>query len=356
MLYKKDSKGKIRVWDIFVGEKDGVPYYSVMHGQQDGQMQYSHVDVTDGKNIGRANATTATQQCLAEAKALYEKQMSRKGYTETIPDEVPALPMLAHKYKDFAHKIIFPAAVSCKIDGLRLIVSIKNGEVTTASRTGKPLLGLSHITDELLKLGQDVVVDGELYSDLHSFEEIVSIVRKKNSLDPRMKDIYFYAFDLINDDNYHQRVIGLDNIIVGLKKTRIVPWFLVKDEKSIYSHHEKFVKDGYEGTMVRNLESKYQPNKRSYDLLKLKNFDDSEFEIIGWKTGKGKFANIPIFELVTKDKKTFEATPKGNEELRSEYLKNADSYIGLQATIRFFEYTSDGIPRFPILTSIRNYE
>ena len=356
MLYKMDSKGKIRVWDIFVGEKDGVPYYSVMHGQQDGQMQYSHVDVPEGKNIGRANATTADQQCLLEAKALHEKQMSRKGYTESIPSEVPALPMLAHKYKDFAHKINFPAAVSCKIDGLRLIVSIKDGVVKTTSRTGKELLGLAHITDELVNLGQDIVIDGELYSDIYPFEEIVSIVRKKNSLDPRMKDIYFYAFDLINTDPYRQRVVDLDDFIEDLKNTKIVPYYIVDNDAQIKSHHEKFIIDGYEGTMIRNLESKYQPNKRSYDLLKLKDFIDAEFTITGWCVGKGKFANVPTFSFLTHDAKPFEAVPKGNEEIRAEYLNKAGSYIGAQATIRFFEYTNDGIPRFPVMLGVRDYE
>lgn len=240
------------------------------------------------------------------------------------------------------------------VHNCRLIISIKDKIAKCTSRTGKEMLGLNHITDELLKLGQDVVIDGELYSDIYTFEEIVSIVRKKNSLDPRMKDIYFYAFDLINNNNYHQRVVSLERLIGGLKHTKIVPWHLVKDEASIYAHHEKFVLDEYEGTMVRNLASLYQPNKRSYDLLKLKNFDDSEFEIIGWKAGVGKFVNVPTFELKTEKGFAFEAVPKGDEIRRFEYLKNADTYIGKFATVRYFGYTStkSPVPRFPIIVDM----
>lgn len=117
-LYKMDSKGKIREWEIFFDRSDNLtPYYSVVHGQRGGQKQKSYVEVPVGKNIGRSNETSAISQCVLDAKALYQKQIARKGYTEEIPTEVPDLPMLAHKYKDFAHKINWPASVSPKIDG-----------------------------------------------------------------------------------------------------------------------------------------------------------------------------------------------------------------------------------------------
>jgi DNA ligase-1 len=170
-----------------------------------------------------------------------------------------------------------------------------------------------------------------------------------------MSKVYFYAFDIINNNTYHQRVIELDSLLIGLNNSRIVPWKIIKSEAELFSTHKKYVNDGYEGTMIRNLSSLYQANKRSYDLLKLKDFLDEEFEIIGWKTGKGKFSNIPTFLLVTREKKTFEAVPKGTEEERGIYLAEANNYIGKFATIRFFEYTADGIPRFPVLINIDRF-
>lgn len=355
-LYKMDSRGKIRIWEIFVGEEDGRNFYSVRHGQEGGQIQETKVFVDEGKNTGRANATTPETQCFSEAQAAYSKQIERKGYTEAVPTSVPTLPMLAHKYADYSHKIQWPAIASIKIDGLRLVVKIENGKVSCTSRTGKELLNLEHITEELLSLGKDMIIDGELYSDHISFEEIISIVRKTKTKDPRMPLIYFYAFDIINDKTYHERVVALDSLIVGLSNSKIVPWKIVKTEEQLFCAHKKYVEDGYEGTMIRNIGSYYEPNKRSYNLLKMKDWLDEEFKIVGWKTGKGKFSNIPTFSLVTKDKKFFEAVPKGTEEQRNEYLANADSLIGKEATVRFFEYTADGIPRFPVLVGIRDYE
>lgn len=242
------------------------------------------------------------------------------------------------------------------VHNCRAIISIKDGVATTTSRTGKPLLGLEHITDELISLGKDIIFDGELYSNNLSFEEITSVVRKSKSKDPRMKDIFFYAFDLINGDTYHQRVLSLDNLVSGLTFTKIVPWYIVKSPEEVEKRHKQFVANGEEGTMVRNMNALYQPNKRSYDLLKLKDMLDEEFKIIGWKVGKGKFANIPTFEFITPDNKTFEAVPKGTEAERTVYLGAAQDLIGKMATVRFFEYTTDGIPRFPVMLHIREEE
>jgi len=356
-LYKMDSKGKIRIWEISTGAMDdGVPYYSVCHGQQNGIMQNTEVIVPEGKNIGRANQTTAIEQCGLEAESLYLKQIERKGYSEHIPNKQPTLPMLAHKYADYSHKIEWPAIASPKLDGIRLIIEIKSGKVKCTSRTGKEILNLEHITDELLDLKKDLVLDGELYSDAITFEEIVSIVRKTRSKDPRILQIYFYAFDIINDQGYHTRVLELDRLLLNTTYSKIVPWRVVRSQEDLVKIHTKNKKDKYEGTMIRNMASLYQPNKRSTDLLKVKDFLDDEFIITGWKTGKGKFANIPTFSLLTKEKKHFEAVPKGTEEIREEFLINAESYVGQLATVRFFEYTADGIPRFPVIICIRNYE
>ncbi len=353
-LYKKDTKGKIRQWNIVTGKDSAGHYYEISFGEVDGAIQSSKTHVTSGKNIGRANETTAKEQCEAEAASLFEKQKSRKGYTESVPTERPNLPMLAHKYSDYAHKIQWPAIASIKIDGIRVIIDIKDGIAKCTSRTGTEIVNLDHITEPLLTLGQDITLDGELYSDELSFNEIVSVVRKTKSKDERIYKIFFYAFDIVDDSTYHERVVALDLMLTGLKNSKIVPWKIMKTEEDLFRFHKENVKNGQEGTMVRNLASLYQPNKRSYDLLKMKNFDDKEFEIIGYKTGVGKFKDVPTFELKTEEGFTFEAVPTGTEADRLEYLKNADTYIGKFATVKFFGYTGTkaSVPRFPIIVNM----
>jgi len=345
-LYKLDSKSKIRSWSVTT---DGNTY-SVSHGVLGGAQQATLV-ACEGKNIGRSNETTGEQQAISEAQGLWNKQKDRKGYTIEIPTTQPNLPMLAHKYKDHKNKVQMPSIVSQKIDGCRLILSIRNSLITTTSRTGTTFTGLDHITKEYADF-DDVVLDGELYSRTLTFEQISSVVRKGDVNDPRMSSIFFYVFDIINEDTYHHRVICLDTLVSGLAHTEIVPWFLVRSHEEIENKHKAFLAEGWEGTMVRNINSLYQKNKRSYDLLKFKEFTDNEFEVIGWKSGKGKFENVPTF-LLRCDGGEFEAVPKGDQSLREDYLRDAESYIGTLATVRFFEYTADGIPRFPVLVAFR---
>lgn len=346
-LYKIDSKGKVRIWSVATEGST----YSVSHGLMGGAQQTTLV-ACEPKNVGRSNETTGEQQAISESQGLWNKQKDRKGYTEQVPTTQPNLPMLAHKYNDHKHKVKWPCIAVQKIDGLRLILTIKDGEVTTTSRTGTTFTGLDHITKEYVGF-DDVVIDGELYSRTLTFEQISSVVRKGDVNDPRMESIFFYAFDIINEDTYHQRVIYLDTLVSGLAYTEVVPWYLVNSHEEVETKHKQFLAEGWEGTMVRNIDSLYQKNKRSYDLLKHKSFLDSEFEVIGYKAGKGKFENVPIF-LLRCDGGEFEAVPKGDQALREDYLRNAESYIGSLATVRFFEYTTDGIPRFPVLVDFRS--
>ena len=49
--------------------------------------------------------------------------------------------------------------------------------------------------------------------------------------------------------------------------------------------------------------------------------------------------------------KTFSCKPEGSHELRVQYLE--DDNIGKFLTVRFFELTDEGIPRFPVGVYVR---
>jgi hypothetical protein len=130
-LFKRDQLGRIRQWTIYCTDKIGYPQYVVSHGLQDGKSQSTAVDIMVGKNIGRANETSAWQQCVNEAQSLWQKQKDRKGYVEKLNNQqdketrlVP--PMLAKSYnlagKDInklkdGRKIAWPAYIQPKLDG-----------------------------------------------------------------------------------------------------------------------------------------------------------------------------------------------------------------------------------------------
>jgi DNA ligase-1 len=59
---------------------------------------------------------------------------------------------------------------------------------------------------------------------------------------------------------------------------------------------------------------------------------------------------------MTENGDLFKTRPRGTREERTEYFDNGDDYIGATLTVRYFEMTDDGIPRFPVGIAIRNYE
>ena len=107
-LYARSSTGAVLEWDIEVeGNK-----YRMITGQQGGAKTTSKWTVSEPKNIGQSNATTAEQQAEADAISKWKKKIKREGYWEDIKsiDNVNRFiePMLAHKLRDHPDKVVFP--------------------------------------------------------------------------------------------------------------------------------------------------------------------------------------------------------------------------------------------------------
>ena len=106
--------------------------------------------------------------------------------------------------------------------------------------------------------------------------------------------------------------------------------------------------------MVRVIDSLYE-NKRSKSLLKHKTFYDREFTILAVNEGGGKLTGKVgnmTFEI---EGKSFNAAVNGDHAYL-EVLFNSGKLVGKQATVKYFELTTDGIPRFPKVIAIRDFE
>lgn len=113
--------------------------------------------------------------------------------------------------------------------------------------------------------------------------------------------------------------------------------------------------DGYEGTMVRNADSLYE-NKRSYNLQKIKEFDDAEFKITGVKSGRGRTQGCAIFTCATSKGDLFDCKMEGSLDRLKEILLDSRNVIGKMLTVRYQGFTNGKMPRFPIGVSVRDYE
>lgn len=372
-LYKKTSTGAIQYWYIFVYENsDHSTGYIIetQYGQVDTDSPQTTTDsIFEGKNVGKKNETSVQQQAQAEAKAKWDKQ-KKKGYVDSkeaaeagLVDEViegGVVPMLAQSYADHGHKIVFPAFVQPKLDGIRCIAIVKGGKCTLWTRTRKPITSMPHIVAQLEKLAVDVTLDGELYNHAlkSNFERIVSMVRQDKP-DPGHTDVQYHVYDLVNEDSFDKRSTKLRYL-----KESWFDGFLVKvdthqveNEAEALTHFDQWRAEGYEGAMLRNAKGLYV-NKRSYDLQKVKTFDDAEFEIIGVDEGRGKLqGHVGAFVCKMSDGKQFLAKMSGDTGKLKEYFLNPSSCVGKQLTVKYQGLTgANGVPRFPVGVAIRDYE
>lgn len=372
-LYKKTSTGAIQEWTIESGRKwapDVGAFICTVYGQHGGKLQRTSEDILRGKNIGKKNETTPEIQAHDEAKARWEKK-KKSGYVESIEsakaDELDDLieggivPMLAHKFSEYGHKIKYPCYAQPKLDGIRCIAILKDGACTLWSRTRKPITGVPHINREVERLyGKlDITLDGELYNHnlKKDFEKIVSVVRQEEP-QPGHEIVQYHIYDVINGLSFGARHEGMAPLFKTFEfhSIKLVQTEKANTEEDVMVFFDKYRAQGYEGAMLRNADSKYV-NKRSMDLQKVKDFLDDEFDIVDIEEGRGKLAgHVGAFICKMSDGKTFKAKMSGDTEHLKDYFENHQRWSGMRLTVQYQGLTSYGIPRFPVGKAIRNYE
>lgn len=358
-IYKKSKVGKVQEWTIQVEEDK----YRTIAGQQTGKKQTSEWTVCEAKNIDRANATTANEQAMKEAEALRKKKLEH-GYFEDVSQinqKQYFEPMLAESWDDRKGEIEFPLYSQPKLDGVRCIIT-KEGMF---SRNGKEILSAPHIFNSLSSLfndNSDLILDGELYADSLSdnFNRIISLVRKtkptSKDLEESRKIIQYHIYDVPNyHHDYHSRWFYIQNLFMDYpildKYCKMVEAMPVYNQNDMDLLYEDYLIQGYEGQMLRVFNSKYQ-NKRSKYLLKRKTFTDEEFTILDICEGVGNRTGTAGYMVFERNGQQFNSNIKCTFEEGVEILKNRQKLIGKSATVKYFNLTPAGIPRFPYVINI----
>lgn len=130
--------------------------------------------------------------------------------------------------------------------------------------------------------------------------------------------------------------------------------FVANNEEDIRKWHRIFVSMGYEGAIIRNADGAYAEG-RSNDLMKLKTFDTTEYEIVDVLEAGGNDAGTAIFKMKC-GMYEFCSRPKGDKSLRTQYLLDKNELIGKMATVQHQGYSDAGVPRFPVMIGVRDYE
>lgn len=376
-LFKKSSLGKIEEWQIEVdaNSSHGPASIKTTYGELGGKLQETVDNIKEGKNIGKKNETTPLEQAVSEATSKWEKKV-KSGYVDSVEKaeagvidssfiEGGIVPMLAHSFAKSGEKIKYPCAVQPKLDGIRCIAVKDGDEVTLWTRTRKPITSCPHICSAIRDIFSgvsEITLDGELYNhDLKAdFEKIVSAVRKESPSDESLR-VQYHIYDIAREGSFKTRSNVLECHLDNQDDThnavlQLVPTNEVVIEGDVMERFDHYVGEGYEGVMLRNWESPYE-NKRSYNLQKVKEWEDAEFEITGVEEGRGKLQGlVGAFVCRTSGGEEFRAKPKGSQEATKDYIQNPDSVIGKLLTVQYQGLTKYGVPRFPVGLRVREWD
>lgn len=396
-LISKDSKGKIRVVNISYDWDKDLNGYVIRRftSQYGGKITTQPIILVDkGKGIGKARRTVSEQ-----AKLEYDSRVNKymdKGYKklpksidlytkeeldallpeETTDSEGNLKPMLAKDFHDVATSVLEKQwwYASRKIDGVRCLMFVKDGEIHTSSRGGKNYDNSTyHITcnPKLKKFMLDnptLILDGELYVHGYSLQTLSGLARLKKETD-KCDELQYYIYDVVDTNKtFEERLEILDHIKDELQldfepnktfedgdlQIQMVPHVKVEGWVQIKKTHDSYVKEGFEGAVIRRPDKKYGVNKRTNDMVKVKEYQDGEFKIIGFS--EGLRPEDMVFVCVTEDGKEFEAKPIGPRELKHEYLERMSEIVGKMATVKYFSFSDGGTPTQPVLKCIRDYE
>lgn len=357
LLYHQGRTGKMYQWKIWT--KGSTIYQE--YGTVDGEKSETKKTVK-GKNIGKANETTPSQQAESEAKALWQKKKDTKySETQSKAEETVFLPMLAHDYKKSKKGLEYPVDTQPKLNGVRCMAFWMGDHVVLMSRGGKEY-SVPHIVDDLQKvLPKDYVADGELYVHGIPLQDIVHLV--KNPGTEEQRQVEFWVFDGFT--------VGCTEATWPMREQTLMNWFgsfdpdsitsiqpvevaEVASEEELKSMLQYYEEMGYEGAIIRLYDFPYELGHRSRGLWKLKNFFDQEFEIVGFTEATGNDKGTVVWECKTPKGGTFTVRPKGTREMRAKWYAHGKDYIGRKLTVKYQELTKDGIPEFPVGIVIRD--
>lgn len=290
---------------------------------------------------------------------------------------------LAETLKGFEH-VKYPVRVEPKLDGLRIIAVINDGTVKLYSRNGRLLAshdGVKHegtmpqLCEALVRVSKEwnVVLDGEGLADGNWNDSASVIMSSTNAKDD--SGLVFNVFDAVPYEvwveqetscAYSERCEAVEKIVKAINSDCVkqVPHIIASSEKGLRAFYSKCMDEGYEGVMLKTVDTPYL-FKRSSNILKLKPVTTYEGVIIGCYTGRVNTKNEGLFggfEVMLTSGAVTRVGGGYTDSLRAEIqLKGAETFVGKIVEIEAQPdpltengLTVDGRARFPVFIRFRD--
>ncbi len=278
-----------KVWDLFMSTLD---------------------DLADRKVTGNAALTVLMDlfaSCTPTESKWYMKVLQKDmkiGITDKTINKVykgmiPTFSaMLAEPFKK-SPKLPKRFCMDPKLDGYRCLAFNNEDEVVLLTRNGNLLLGYLGIEEDVAKLPKGYVYDGEILGKEGSFNSIqksafTKTVGKEGVLNIfdslSIEDFYAgggkvpYCDRLAFLDTLHDQIAGnLHNLTLVLHSKEYSND--EAGEHALTEYHHLFTGQGYEGTMVKDLDAPYQC-RRTKGIMKVKDMDNIDLVVVAVEEGE----------------------------------------------------------------------
>lgn len=361
--------------------------------------------VSEGKNVGKRNATNAWTQALREAYGRWLKAADRRAQPEdrAAAGRQVVPPMLLAKYADRPPRA-WPQYMQVKYDGVRALVYPWTPEVEaavagkaaprhakTARKVGAVLLSRTlrvvpawHIAEAALPFlaaHPAAAIDGELVAfgadgRLKPLQDISGMARN----DATCGGLELVVFDVFDAGRpaapFEARWRSVAEYPFKAPFV-LAETVLVRSAAEAAAVHQTHLDAGHEGSVVRDPASAYVPSfngLRSPQTLKWKPRYSAEFRCTGFASGskgKAKGAVMWTVEIPPHAGGSARSVPasltidpnmpvKERKEIYARLVADpslfAREYGGRALTVEFFDWSSDGIPLQPKAVAFRDWD
>lgn len=306
-------------------------------------------------------------------------------------------PMLASDYDE--SKLKFPLLVQPKIDGVRAL----NMQGRLTGRSLKEFKN-KHVTEQF-STPDFIGFDGELAAESETHPDLCRLTTSAVGTIEGRPYVLWWLFDYINPATmfmaYHQRYNELINTVSFLQRAypqsaahlRVVPCYAAENLDELRALDEKFLEQGYEGTIIRDLDGKHKQGRstvREGGLLRIKQFVDAEAVVVYVTEGEsnqneakigllgqtersshqanmipnGMVGNLVCRAvadvkdgskvLIAKDQEVTVAAGRLTADERKHFWENQNQIVGKTIKFQFFPKGIKDKPRFPTFQSFRD--
>jgi ATP-dependent DNA ligase len=175
-----------------------------------------------------------------------------------------------------------PYLVQPKLNGERCRLLREGEACLLLSSTEELILSVPHIQQWGLKHLPQGEFDGELYVHGWTWSEIHSVVGRTTNLHPDYAAMELHLFDWPSrNEPQLMRSVELRRLIEPMVgPIKLTPSHVCSTLEEVYQLYDRFIGEGYEGFIVREL-SAYYERKRSGAMMKFKPKATDHYEIVG---------------------------------------------------------------------------